>query len=205
MRVVSNCGRAGLSLHVYWNISYIYDLEMCAALEKRSRLVDSQLSKKIWIVRRESVTSHDPKNRWQWWMVLRILSCLYLLVLSVSISLRNADIHSFIPDISIVPLQVHYCSEALLTTAWILCQRLRVNTSKATGNYSLVPALRSSLQNGVRGVSHFQVVSGSLDMKNHRGACPPSGHEWRYCQIQNGGYRPYWKIHPFSLLYHFHV
>ena len=30
---------------------------------------------------------------------------------------------------------------------------------------SPVPALRSRLQNGVRGVSHFQLVSGSLDMK----------------------------------------
>jgi len=31
-------------------------------------------------------------------------------------------IHSFIPDISIAPLQVHYYSEALPTTALILCQ-----------------------------------------------------------------------------------
>ena len=30
--------------------------------------------------------------------------------------------HSFIPDISIAPLQVHYYSEALLTTALILCR-----------------------------------------------------------------------------------
>jgi len=31
-------------------------------------------------------------------------------------------IHSFIPDISIAPLQVHYYSEALLTTALTLCR-----------------------------------------------------------------------------------
>ena len=31
-------------------------------------------------------------------------------------------IHSFIRDISIVPLQVHYYSEALLTTELILCR-----------------------------------------------------------------------------------
>jgi len=30
-------------------------------------------------------------------------------------------IHLFIPDISIAPLKVHYYSEALLTTALILC------------------------------------------------------------------------------------
>jgi len=30
--------------------------------------------------------------------------------------------HSFIPDISIVPLQFHYYSEALPTTALILCR-----------------------------------------------------------------------------------
>jgi len=46
-----------------------------------------------------------------------------------------------------------------------------------------VPALRSRLQNGVRGVSYFQLVSGSLDMKNHRGACLPSWAIWRYGQI----------------------
>src|SRR6218665_3918397 len=36
--------------------------------------------------------------------------------------------------------------------------------------------LKSRLQHGVGGVSHFHLVSGSLDMKNHRGACPPSWH-----------------------------
>ena len=36
--------------------------------------------------------------------------------------------------------------------------------------------LKSRLQIGVGGVSHFQQVSGSLDIKNHRGACPPSWH-----------------------------
>ena len=35
----------------------------------------------------------------------------------LSFSLNN----SFIPDISIAPLQVHYYSEALLTTALVLC------------------------------------------------------------------------------------
>ena len=34
----------------------------------------------------------------------------------------DCSFHSFIPDISIVPLQVYYYSEALLTTARILCQ-----------------------------------------------------------------------------------
>jgi len=31
-------------------------------------------------------------------------------------------IHSFIPDISMAPFQVHYYLEALLTTALILCR-----------------------------------------------------------------------------------
>jgi len=34
-------------------------------------------------------------------------------------------IHSFIPDISIAPLQVHYYSEAFPTKALILCQFCR--------------------------------------------------------------------------------
>jgi len=38
------------------------------------------------------------------------------------ITCKSLDfIHLFIPDISIVPLQVHYYSEALPTTALILC------------------------------------------------------------------------------------
>jgi len=36
--------------------------------------------------------------------------------------IQNDQIHSFIPDISIAPLQVHYYSEALPTTALILCK-----------------------------------------------------------------------------------
>ena len=36
--------------------------------------------------------------------------------------LNRQHIHSFIPDISIAPLQVHYYSEAISTTALILCQ-----------------------------------------------------------------------------------
>jgi len=34
--------------------------------------------------------------------------------------IKNLAIHSFIPDISIAPLQFHYYSEALKTTALIL-------------------------------------------------------------------------------------
>jgi len=45
----------------------------------------------------------------------------YTLVMLV-ICTENYLIHSFIPDIYIVPLQVNYYSEALLTTARILCQ-----------------------------------------------------------------------------------
>jgi len=37
-------------------------------------------------------------------------------------SAHHSFIHSLIPDVSIAPLQVHYYSEALLTTASILCR-----------------------------------------------------------------------------------
>ena len=39
-------------------------------------------------------------------------------------------IHSLIPDISIAPLQVHYYSEALLSTALILCHELARRSTK---------------------------------------------------------------------------
>src|SRR6218665_1612012 len=38
------------------------------------------------------------------------------------LAIRSKFIHSFIPDISIEPLKVHYYSEALPTTALILCR-----------------------------------------------------------------------------------
>ena len=41
------------------------------------------------------------------------------------------------------------------------------------------------MQNGVGGISHFHSLSGSIDMKNHRGACRPCGHEWRYMAKSN--------------------
>jgi len=41
-------------------------------------------------------------------------------------------IHSFIPDISIAPLQVHYYSEALQTTALILCRSQHAKVLQAT-------------------------------------------------------------------------
>ena len=40
--------------------------------------------------------------------------------------------HSFIPDISIAPLQVHYYSEMLPTTALILCQSQYAQAQQAT-------------------------------------------------------------------------
>src|SRR6218665_1066174 len=42
---------------------------------------------------------------------------------AINCSLFETDfvVHSFIPDISVVPLQIHYYSEALPTTALILC------------------------------------------------------------------------------------
>ena len=43
-----------------------------------------------------------------------------------------------------------------------------------------VPRLWTRLQQSDNGVSHFHLVSGSLDMKNHRGACLSGGHEIRY-------------------------
>ena len=38
----------------------------------------------------------------------------------------------FIPDISIAPLQVHYCPEALSTTALILCRIQHAEALQAT-------------------------------------------------------------------------
>ena len=67
--------------------------------------------------------------------------------------------------------------------------------------YNAVPALSFRLQNSVMGVSHFQLVSGSLHMKNHRGTCPPSWHLWRFGQIQYGGRRPQLKFHHFFVSY----
>ena len=40
--------------------------------------------------------------------------------------------HSFIPDISIAPFQVHYYSEALPTTALILCWGYQTEVLEAT-------------------------------------------------------------------------
>ena len=65
-------------------------------------------------------------------------------------------------------------------------------------SYNPVPGLQTRFQKGVRGVSHFHVVSGSLDMKNHRGACPPGGPDLRY------GPNPKWPpsaIMKFQLFY----
>jgi len=45
-----------------------------------------------------------------------------LLNAGVQILAMSATIHSFIPDTSKAPLQVHYYSEALLTTTLILCR-----------------------------------------------------------------------------------
>ena len=48
-----------------------------------------------------------------------IIYCFYITVMSYT---WRPLVSSFIPDISIEPLQVHYYSEALPTTALILCQ-----------------------------------------------------------------------------------
>jgi len=45
--------------------------------------------------------------------------------------------HSFILDISIAPPQVHYYSEALLTTALILCQSSHAEVLQATASEEL--------------------------------------------------------------------
>ena len=50
----------------------------------------------------------------------------------------------------------------------------------AVKKYDPVPRLTTRLQKSDKGVSHFHLVAGSLDMKNHRGACLPGGHELRY-------------------------
>src|SRR6218665_2722654 len=41
-------------------------------------------------------------------------------------------VHSFVPDISIAPLQVHYCSEVLPTTARILCRSYHAEALQTT-------------------------------------------------------------------------
>ena len=46
------------------------------------------------------------------------------------------------------------------------------------------------LQKGVGEVSHLKLVNGSLDMKNHRGACLPPRHELRDGQIKYGRRHP---------------
>ena len=48
------------------------------------------------------------------------------------------NIRSFIPDISIAPLQVHYYSEALPTTILILCRSYHVEALQATASEGLV-------------------------------------------------------------------
>ena len=51
---------------------------------------------------------------------LSVVICLHLDIYSI-VPLHMSVIHSFIPNISIVLLQVHYFSEALPTTALVLC------------------------------------------------------------------------------------
>src|SRR6218665_3651025 len=51
-------------------------------------------------------------------------------------------IHSFIPDISIAPLQVHYYSEALLTIARILCFTLKRHRQLRGKDLPKVPTWR---------------------------------------------------------------
>ena len=61
-----------------------------------------------------------------------------------------------------------------------------------------VPRLWTRLQKSDKGVSHFHLVNGSLDMKNHRGACLPGGPDLRY------GSNPKWPpsaIMKFQLFY----
>ena len=68
--------------------------------------------------------------------------------------------------------------------------------------YDPVPRLWTRLQQSDNGVSHFHLVSGSLDMKNHRGACLSGGHEIRYRP------NPIWPpsaIMKFQLFYFFGV
>src|SRR6218665_1280594 len=57
--------------------------------------------------------------------------CVYVWRMTLLMSKRKQNIHSFIPAISIAPLQVIYYSEALPTTARIL---YRSFTPKRTGN-----------------------------------------------------------------------
>ena len=67
----------------------------------------------------------------------------------------------------------------------------------ANDTYDPVPRLQTRLQKDARGVSHFHLVSGCLDMKNHR-ACLPGGPDLRY------GPNPKWPpsaIMKFQLFY----
>ena len=58
----------------------------------------------------------------------------------------------------------------------LLCGNNTIEFAAAITTSSAGLDLKSRLQQGVGGVSHFQLVSVSLDMKNHRGVCPPSWH-----------------------------
>jgi len=50
-------------------------------------------------------------------------------------------IHSFIPDISIAPVEVHYYSEALSTTALMLCRSKHAIALQATASEELAQGL----------------------------------------------------------------
>ena len=52
--------------------------------------------------------------------------------MSVNLNLIACWQHSFIPDISIAPFQVHYYSEALPTTALLLCRSQHTEALQAT-------------------------------------------------------------------------
>src|SRR6218665_853717 len=60
---------------------------------------------------------------------------------------RASEIHSFIPKISVAPLQVPYYSEALPTTALMLCQSKQAEVLKATTSEGLAqgPYLAASV------------------------------------------------------------
>ena len=58
-------------------------------------------------------------------------------VLALSVSIPQAVIHSFIPNISRAPLQVHYYSEVLPTTAFILCRSKHAEVLQATASEGL--------------------------------------------------------------------
>ena len=105
----------------------------------------SSLEKSLEIMRKVSINSRIVMLLTMTTMLLTmeimiILSSTWLLSLRAAISVcflhdlcryLYSFIHSFIPGISIAPLQVLYYSEALPTTAWIL---YRSFTPKRTGN-----------------------------------------------------------------------